>query len=1156
MRLTRLDLIKYGAFSDRSMALRDGAKLHVVLGPNEAGKSSMLAAVGDLLFGFPLRTPYDFRFKTNELRLGGEVTSRAGARLAFVRRKGTKNTLLDPGDNALDDGALGPYLGQLTRDIFISAFGLNADALRKGAEELLQARGEVGSSLMAAASGVRGLTRIRKDIEAKADGIFTPNKSQSRSFYQARDRYEAAKKAVAEHELRASGLKKLNETIAQGQARQEALSESAQRRRIARARTERLSRLAPLLRKIEAQEQALAAQVDLPQTSPGLPERLGQALAGVDHAQEALRKAEGDRAEAQLALEGVSVDAALIERASEIEALVQRIGKAAKDMQDLPRVEAEQDAASADIDAKARALGLRAGQSLEPLQPSDGDLALLRKLAEEERQSGQRRAAFEQTLGEERDGLARLDSLGETRAHLADPAPLREQWRALGVTRAVTDHEQKATSLRREEEALRRDALRLQPPVTDLPRFAAVALPAAETIADFGRRFDEGEAARRDGERVIAEVEARIRSLRASLDLLAAGGDVPTPALIAATRAAREAEWALLRATLFSEVGALTGAALAASVTRFERASEGADRLADAAALDAGRVAQFASQSRELAAEEDNLIRMEARHAAQVAAQEALLREWSSLWAQLDVTPLTPRDMGVWRKALDGLIDRHARQEDLRHDTQQAQARLTALMSPLVALAQACGLPDIVSLDAERQAQRVDARLAELASAWDDARAQARQREDIAQRIAKLEGDLVAHGAREADLAQRWRAALPAIGLSSDADSTQALAALDVWRLTPAALEKRDQLKRRVDGMRRDLARFDEDARALLAVLAPDLEALAPGLGVERLSERLAISRRAAAQREVMNTRMSACEAALRKAQSVMVEALAARDDIAATLPHADDLGALQKRLLERDETAADLTRLRAQFAEQADGFGEAQARADLSDFDPDRAKADLAALDQEDERSQQEARVAYSELREAERKIEEWTQGLGSEAASQQRVNAEAEMQEAGRAWLVLRLAGAMLDDALERHRATRQDPLMLRASGLFAALTGGAFSGIGQSFGEDDAQVLHGQRANGEEVPVAGLSEGARDQLYLALRLAYVEDYAARAEPAPFIADDLFSSFDDARTAHGLRVLAEVGAQAQCVLFTHHRHVAEIARAELGADLDLIEI
>ena len=1155
MRLTRLDLLKYGAISDRSLLLRADAKLHVILGANEAGKSSTLAAVSDLLFGFPARTPYDFRFKTTELRLGGEVASRAGDKLAFLRRKGTKNTLLDPGEKPLDDNALAPFLGQLTRDVFTRAFGLNAEKLREGAEELTQARGEVGSSLMAA-SGMRGLTRVRKEIEAQAEGLFTPNKSQSRAFYQARDRYDAARKAVGEHELRASGLKKLNESIAQGEARQAELTESARLRRMTRARIERLKRLAPLLRKIEAQEQALAAQADLPPTPPGLPARLGQALEGAAKAQEALRKAQGERDEAEGMLAGVGVEAALIERAGEIEALVQRIGAATTAANQLPRVAAEQDAASADLDAKARALGLPAGQTLESLQPGDGDLAFLRKLTDEERELIQRRAAFERSLSEERDGIVRLDALSQTRAHLTDPAPLREQWRALGVLKAVADQEQKAGALRREEEALRRDALRLNPPVPDLPRLAAAPLPTTEAIAAFGKRFDEAQTARRDGERAMAEVEGRIKALRLSLEALAAGGDVPTPDLIAATRAARDGEWALLRATLFDESGALSGAFLSASVTRFERASEGADRLADAAARDAVRVASFAAQTKELSAEEAHLARLETQRDAQLAASEGLAGDWAALWSPLGLAPLNPRDMVGWRPALDGLLDRHARQEELRHDAHQARDRLAALMAPLASLAQGCGLPDMPGLDAERQAQRVEARLQELASAWEESRARATQREDIALRIAKLESDLASHGAREADWAQRWRAALPRVGLAQDATSTQALAALDVWKLTPAALEKRDQLKRRVEGMRRDLGQFETDARALLAALTPDLANLPPTLGVERLNERLAAARTAAARREEISRRMAACDTALRKAQTALAEARGALDEVATSLPPCDDLTALQSRLAARDDMASELAKLRAQFADQADGHDEAQVRGELEGFDPDRAQADLAALAQEDERFALDSNEAYAAVKEARGQIVAWEQGLGSEAASQQRVNAEAEMQEAARSWLVLRLAGAMLEDALERHRATRQDPLMLRASALFAALTGGAFAGIGQSFGEDDAQTLHGQRSGGEEVAISGLSEGTRDQLYLALRLAYVEDYASRAEPAPFIADDLFTSFDDARTAHGLRALADVGSKAQCVLFTHHRHVAEIAKGELGADLDLIEI
>jgi uncharacterized protein YhaN len=277
MRLTRLDLLKYGAFEGRSLPLRPDAKLHVIFGANEAGKSSTLSAVRDLLFGFPGRTPYDFRFKTSELRLGGEVLSKAGARLAFVRRKGTKNTLLDLGDKPLDDTALAPYLGQMTRDIFAKAFGLDAEKLREGAEELMQARGEVGSSLMAAASGIRGLTRLRSDIEERADKVFAPSKSQTRAFYQARDRYDAAKKAIGDNELRATGWKRLNDAIAQNEARLAELTQEGRKRGETRARIERLKRLAPLLRKIETQEQALAEEADLPQTPPGYPARLGEA---------------------------------------------------------------------------------------------------------------------------------------------------------------------------------------------------------------------------------------------------------------------------------------------------------------------------------------------------------------------------------------------------------------------------------------------------------------------------------------------------------------------------------------------------------------------------------------------------------------------------------------------------------------------------------------------------------------------------------------------------------------------------------------------------------------------------------------------------------------------------------------------------------------
>ena len=77
--------------------------------------------------------------------------------------------------------------------------------------------------------------------------------------------------------------------------------------------------------------------------------------------------------------------------------------------------------------------------------------------------------------------------------------------------------------------------------------------------------------------------------------------------------------------------------------------------------------------------------------------------------------------------------------------------------------------------------------------------------------------------------------------------------------------------------------------------------------------------------------------------------------------------------------------------------------------------------------------------------------------------------------------------------------------------------------------------------------MSEGTRDQLYLALRVATIERHVAENEALPFLADDLFITSDDERIVPGLAALAELGQSTQVILFTHHRHVLEAAFSTL---------
>jgi uncharacterized protein YhaN len=89
----------------------------------------------------------------------------------------------------------------------------------------------------------------------------------------------------------------------------------------------------------------------------------------------------------------------------------------------------------------------------------------------------------------------------------------------------------------------------------------------------------------------------------------------------------------------------------------------------------------------------------------------------------------------------------------------------------------------------------------------------------------------------------------------------------------------------------------------------------------------------------------------------------------------------------------------------------------------------------------------------------------------------------------------------------------------------------------------VVVGRRRSGAIVSVSTMSDGARDQLFLAFRLASVEAYCQAAEPLPFIVDDILVHFDDPRSLATLGLLAEFGRTTQVLLFTHHLSVRDAA-------------
>ena len=94
---------------------------------------------------------------------------------------------------------------------------------------------------------------------------------------------------------------------------------------------------------------------------------------------------------------------------------------------------------------------------------------------------------------------------------------------------------------------------------------------------------------------------------------------------------------------------------------------------------------------------------------------------------------------------------------------------------------------------------------------------------------------------------------------------------------------------------------------------------------------------------------------------------------------------------------------------------------------------------------------------------------------------------------------------------------------------------------------------RKNREQVAVEGLSDGTRDQLYLALRLAAIEYHVETVAPCPVIFDDILINSDDARASAALHVIGDLAKHTQVLFFTHHRRLAELG---IKAGAQLIEL
>ncbi|SCY65288.1 ATP-binding protein [Microvirga guangxiensis] len=1158
MRLRSLDLERYGSFTSKRLTFKTDARLHVVYGPNEAGKSTCLSAIADLLFGFEKSTAFDFLHDSKDLRIGATLAREDGTALTFRRRKGYKRTLIDENDKDLSDDALVPFLGGIGREVFLRAFGLNAGTLRASAKELGNSDGDLATALFTAASGLRGFSDLRADLEADASKIFAP-RARDRRLHQVLAQYEAARKTIRERELRSSDYKAILSEIAVAEARLHEISELKAYGIAEMARIKRLKAAQPLVRLIDAEIERLEGYRSLPRIGDVALQELETALDHDVAATRDLEKSRLEEREIELERDGIRVDDGLVAQSARIDGLYSRVEAYRLALRDRPRVQAEAADLEADLADLATRLGCNPGEGFAQKRPTDAELARVQELMDQGRSLLERLATSRDTLGSEQAALkAHLGRRTQGDAPV-DPTPFRSRLTALKPDlKRVEGGRAAAETIARDIRALREEAARLRPSIGDLEELAAVPLPPAELIEGYRSALDELAARSTQEVDRFRSCEEGIEQLRTQLTALRREGAVPTREQLDAARTQRGEAWSLIRSALFGE-RTLQPEEVAEGVSRFEQLVSGADRLADDIAADAERVFTIADLDRRLKQETARGAEL-ARCLEEVErARTATLVEWEGLWSSVGVVPLEPRDMKSWCSAVASLLDRRdalrARQDEQTAIEEQGRT----LLVPLKGLANELRLAPYEGADVLIMARYVEEAIEATARNWTEAREDEALLAEARRRIGDLQQAQEQGERAVVEWRARFDAAVAAMGLKPGASLIEAGAASTGWQRLPSLQKELDSLRKRVRGMERDTINpFETEARTVVADLAPDLTSLPLDGAVKELHSRVGDAKKARVLQEDLAMRLTRARAKVRTAAEVQERARKAVVDSASAMeqPADTDLRSLIASIRTRSEIEASLRGLRRQLGAATEQHDEIELRGALADFDPDRAEAELIRLAEANTQLDQEGKEAYAARDRHQTRLAEIEGGVGAEEAHQMRHGAEVQISETAREYLIHKLGSLLIGAALARHRAQNQSPLMTRAGILFNALTGGAFTGLEQAIGDDDAPRLIARRASGTTLATSEMSEGTVDQLYLALRLAYLQDYASRAEAVPFIGDDLFATFDDERAGHGLETLASFGLVVQPILFTHHSHIVEIARSRLGAKVDILDL
>lgn len=1161
MRIRRLELTAFGPFTDKVLEFPgEQPGLHVIYGPNEAGKSCTLRALKSWLYGFDERTRDNFVHANDQLRVAGLLENGEGNELYFARRKKRKADLLDAAGNPLEAGLLAAMLHGIDREAFDELFGLDHDTLLRGGTAILNEKGGAGPILLAAGTGIQSLQEVLKGLQEESDGIFKVRASKP-LLNAALRTYAELKSEIGKASLSGREWKEHDQALRQAlagleQERRKRSDLDRERQRLERIR----QALQPFALRRELQEK-LSSLPDVRPLASDFSQRRTESQDRLRFARQSFAAAEGRLQEFRRRAGEIHLNTGLLDQARTVAHLHQRLGEYRKGMKDRPLIEGkrvQEKTAAGQIWRKIRPeLPLDEAEKQRPLlrrRRGIQDLAGERPLLEKNCQTATRERRKIQSEKEQLE--ASLQSLAAT----VDPKPLKT-----AVARAQRLGNPDADIVQRQQElALSRSAFDSELKRLGLwqgtpGKLLELPLPLSETVDRHQEAFRLLEEKHKAHCRRQEELKQQQQRLALEVAAIERSGEVPTESELEELRTLRDYGWKLLRRHWLDgeEVAAESRTyhfALPLHEAYEERVSQ-ADRTADRLRREAERVHKYAHLT---ASREDTVTQLEML--AQENQQLALkLREqkdqWQKLWAPAGIRPLSGAEMSAWLSRLEKLrlaAERIIQEEEkIRSLGQQRQDAREAIVVQLTHLQHPSPATEELMPFLEFSEYLID----KIEENEAERRTLEKRLRILGGEIPRLQDEDRTAGEALGHWQKKWRERLRELGLAERSTPGEVLDFFDGLSDCLDHLDRGEDFAKRGAGIDRDAGQFTAEVHSLLQHVAPELASFPVDQAVEQLNGLVERARKDETTLQTYRQGIESAEEEIRQAKAGLDAANVALEELCV------QAGCRRAEELEEAERCwQEQLRLKQRIAEEEERLAGIAAGQSILELEAETRNTDTDGLPSRLQELGEELEKINDSISDLDRRVGEERKVLegmdGNSLAAQKAEEASeclAGIRRQAEAYTRLHIAARVLEEAMERYRAANQDPVLTLAGHYFRQLTLDSFDGLRTDMGDKGEQIIVGLRNGGDRIGVEAMSAGTRDQLFLALRLASLEHRLEKQEAVPFIVDDILINFDDNRSMATLKALGKLGEKNQVILFTHHRQVTEVVKDAGGHLLKL---